>query len=84
MQQNVLDLFKVVIYLSTEKKMHHLKVSYVLFSDLTENLAWDTGSQRALRGTYLVVQWLRLHTFTASSTGSIPGWGTKIPHAMGL
>ena len=55
MQQNVLDLFKVVIYLSTEKKMHHLKVeSYVLFSEHTENLAWETGFQRALRGTYLI------------------------------
>ena len=30
----------------------------------------------------LVVQWLRLLTFTAKSLGSIPGWGTKIPHAV--
>ena len=28
--------------------------------------------------TYLAVQWLRLHTFTASGNGSIPGWRTKI------
>ena len=28
-----------------------------------------------------MVQWLRLHTSTAGGTGSIPGWGTKIPHA---
>ena len=34
-------------------------------------------------GTSLVVQWLRLHTSTAGGVGSIPGWGTKIPHAMG-
>ena len=33
-------------------------------------------------GTYLVVQWLRLHASTARDVGSIPGWGTKIPHAM--
>ena len=33
------------------------------------------------RGTSLVVQQLRLHTFTAGGTCSIPGWGTKIPHA---
>ena len=33
-------------------------------------------------GTCLVVQWLRLHTTTAVGTGSIPGWGTKIPHAV--
>ena len=31
--------------------------------------------------TSLVVQWLKLHTFRAGSTGSIPGEGTKIPHA---
>ena len=33
-------------------------------------------------GTSLVVQWLRLCTSTAEGTVSIPGWGTKIPHAM--
>ena len=33
-------------------------------------------------GTSLAVQWLRLHTSTAVGTGLIPGWGTKIPHAM--
>ena len=31
--------------------------------------------------TSLVVQWLRLRTSTAWGTGSIPGQGTKIPHA---
>ena len=31
----------------------------------------------------LVVQWLRLCTPNAGDTGSIPGWGTKIPHAIG-
>ena len=33
-------------------------------------------------GTSLVVQWLRLHASNAGGMGSIPGWGTKIPHAM--
>ena len=32
-------------------------------------------------GTYLAVQWLRLCGPTAWGTGSIPGQGTKIPHA---
>ena len=32
-------------------------------------------------GTSLVAQWLRLRAFTAGGTGSIPGQGTKIPHA---
>ena len=33
-------------------------------------------------GTSLVVQWLRLHAVNAEGVGSIPGQGTKIPHAM--
>ena len=28
-----------------------------------------------------MVQWLRLHAFTAGVMGSIPGQGAKIPHA---
>ena len=32
-------------------------------------------------GNSLVVQWLRLQNFTAGGWGSIPDWGTKIPHA---
>ena len=28
-----------------------------------------------------MVQGLGLHTFTAEGTGSVPGWGTKIPQA---
>ena len=35
-----------------------------------------------LKGTSLVVQWLRLHASNAEGMGSIPGWGTKIPHAI--
>ena len=34
-------------------------------------------------GTPLVFQWLRLHAPNARGMGSIPGWGTKIPHATG-
>ena len=30
--------------------------------------------------TSLAVQWLGLHAFTKSGTGSIPGQGTEIPH----
>ena len=30
----------------------------------------------------LVVQWLRLRALNAEGMGSIPGWGTKNPHAM--
>ena len=33
-------------------------------------------------GTFLVVQWLGLHASNARGIGSIPGQGTKIPHAI--
>ena len=33
-------------------------------------------------GTYLVVQWLALHTFTEGDTHSIPSQGTKILQAV--
>ena len=32
-------------------------------------------------GTSLVVQWLKLQASSAGGVGSIPGWGSKIPHA---
>ena len=32
-------------------------------------------------GTSLAVQWLRFCASNAWGTGSIPGWGTKLPHA---
>ena len=35
-------------------------------------------------GTSLVVQWLRLCASVAGNMDSIPGWGTKIPHATCL
>ena len=34
-----------------------------------------------MSGTFLAVQWLRFHASTEGVTGSIPGWGTKIPQA---
>ena len=34
--------------------------------------------------TSLAVQWLRLRASTAGGAGSIPGPGTKIPHAARL
>ena len=38
--------------------------------------------KKLLSGTPLVVQWLTLHTADAGATGSVPGQGTKIPHAV--
>ena len=39
-------------------------------------------SKSDFMGTSLVVQWLKLHDFNAGDMGLIPGWGTKIPHAL--
>ena len=36
-----------------------------------------------LAGISLMIEWLRLHASNAGGAGSIPGQGTKIPHAMG-
>ena len=33
-------------------------------------------------GNSLVVHWLRLHASSMGALGLIPGWETKIPHAM--
>ena len=38
--------------------------------------------QKDTLGASLVVQWLELHASTAGDTDSIPGGGTKIPHAV--
>ena len=38
-----------------------------------------TDKETEIRGTSLVVQWLRIHASTAGGVvGSILGWGTKI------
>ena len=33
-------------------------------------------------GMSIVIQWLRFHVPSSEGTGSIPGWETKIPHAV--
>ena len=33
-------------------------------------------------GTSMAVQWLRLHASRAGGAGSIPGWGSRILHAV--
>ena len=37
---------------------------------------------KSVGGTSLAVQWLRLRAPSAGGMGLIPGWGTKIPHAL--
>ena len=59
-------------------------------SGLEEGKDWLGGNKLGwrwwnlkLRGTSLVVQWLRLHTSKAGDMGLNPGWGAKIQHTVG-
>ena len=60
-----------------QKKNEGRKIKYPL------NSSKEGCESREMRnrGTYLAVQWLRLHAATAGGMGSIPGPGTKILHA---
>ena len=42
----------------------------------------NVGFKERISGTYLAVQWLGHHTANAGGTASIPGQGTKTPHAL--
>ena len=63
----------------------HGGTSFFLFCGCTPAACMGPGTRRQsanTAGTSLVAQWLRLRTANARGTGSIPGWGTKIPHAV--
>ena len=48
------------------------------------NIIYETEKKKKdedFLGTSLAVQWLRLHASNARGVGSIPGQGTKCPHA---
>ena len=52
---------------------------------MTSVLYWkgeETHITTFWTGTSQVVQWLRHLASTAGGMGSIPGWGTEIPHAV--
>ena len=58
--------------------------TFIILEIRSEKFEMDVewSKRNASSRTSLVVQWLKLHAFNAGSTGSIPDWGTKIPHAM--
>ena len=62
-----------------------LTLGCLLLSPLLHKQAENNGgacvTQDGQVGASLVVQWLRLHASTVGIMGSIPGQGTKIPHA---
>ena len=52
-------------------------LSPLLFNILLEVLATAIRQEKEIKGTSLVVQWLRLHAPNAGGLGSIPGQGTR-------
>ena len=51
---------------------------YLVLEGSHQDSKWSLKRQR---GTPLAVQLLRLQASNARDSGSIPGWGTKIPYA---
>ncbi|XP_033257416.1 uncharacterized protein C19orf44 homolog isoform X2 [Orcinus orca] len=51
------------------------------YHTLEETKEFTGWKKTGCPGTSLAVQWLRLCASNAGGVGSIPGWGTKIPHA---
>ena len=43
--------------------------------------SWDVGLEMLPCWDFPDSQWLRLRASTVGGMGSIPGWGTKTPHA---
>ena len=61
-----------------------LSPMYILFLlslFLVSFISWGTKETSELMNS-LVIQWLGLCDSTSGCTGSIPGWGTKILHAV--
>ena len=60
---------------------HRMKSIMLNFFHLMSCLIWFL-TLKLIKGTSLAVQWLRLCVPKAEGTSSIPGQGTKIPHAV--
>ena len=45
-------------------------------------LSEDPSLKTRAGGTFLVIQWLRLHASKAARMGSVSGWRTNTPHAV--
>ena len=52
------------------------------WSSLLPLSSWWQPAQEMQAAIFLVVQWVRLCPSNAGGMGSIPGWGTKIQHAV--
>ena len=63
------------------KRDIRVKIPSIIFHNKKR---WDDKKvlQRASKGSSQTIHWLRLSTSNAMNKGLIPGWGTKIPHAL--
>ena len=69
------------LWLATERNQSVPSTLLISFSPLRFTVPTSISIFKSLRGTFLVVQWLRFQVSTAGDAGLIPSWGTKIPHA---
>ena len=60
----------------------HFSIEEICIFFLQLKYLWRCALEIKETGTSLEVQWLWLHAPNAGGTGSIPGCGTKIPHAI--
>ena len=61
------------------RRVHLINKKKQLLHELSHDFPhWIKSFTRTL----LVDQWLRFHAHSSGDTGSIPGQGTKIPHAI--
>lgn len=79
-----------VHYLSYSRREKHsmqdISITGNCWGKNKKNKLWKRfshkGSERMLIGNSLAVYWLEFHTSIAGDTGSIFGWGIKIPNAV--
>ena len=55
--------------------------NFISMWSIASNISSFLSEKNNFSGISLVVQWLELRSPTAEGTGSISGWGIKIPHA---
>ena len=63
--------------------LNNIRIATIVTKLKCDTILKNTYDKNVILGTSLVVQWLGLQASTAGGPSSIPGRGTKIPHATG-
>ena len=75
-------LYLMALLQSTPDTVRQAFLKPAVFTSLLfDNTPLLVATKSIIPGTSLAAQWLRLHAYPAGGLGSIPGQGTKIPHA---